>query len=282
MGSHNFSSPAGTRLQPPGNQVEPGRVGRHEPEAPGPLRRLDIRHLGGGHVQHRAVEDAVRGVLIEMDLGEHLAVRRDHRDPAGDRRGGEQPAVGGEGHAVGHVPVGELAERLRLPAVVESADPVRHRLGPVEPLAGVEGDPVGVDARQLEQHLARAARGDSEQPAGRADVEAEVLFGPRLGEVQPTAGPSGKPRPEASSVDSKDGPFPGQVNEKCSKSKSDSGWPTRAAEYPVILVLYASSAAMKAGMMYPPWVKSIICIWCSIALRAAASAVAFACLYRSM
>ena len=32
-------------------------------------------------------------------------------------------------------------------------------------------------------------------------------------------------------------PFLDQVNEKCSKSKSDSGWPTLAAEYPVILVL---------------------------------------------
>jgi len=39
---------------------------------------------------------------------------------------------------------------------------------------------------------------------------------------------------------------------------------------------------MYAGMMYPPWLKSIICISYSICLRVAALVVALACLYRLM
>jgi hypothetical protein len=79
-----------------------------------------------------------------MDLAEHGTVRRDDRDSLGDRGRHEQAPVRGEGHAVGHVTVRELAERDRL-TVLEPLNPVGHRLGPVEPLPRVEGNPVRVD-----------------------------------------------------------------------------------------------------------------------------------------
>ena len=179
--------------------AEPGRPPYSRPGIrPSPIasvctaHRLPVRcdasmsgTLVGGHVQHRAVEDAVGGVLVEMDLAEHLAVRRDHRDPAGDRGGDEQPAVGGEGHAVGHMAVGELAERLRLAAVV-------HR---------GSGAPSTRSSRAAGRRRTRSRWG--RRPAvraasrplpcgpaansrpGAADVERKSCFRPRLGEVQP-------------------------------------------------------------------------------------------------
>src|SRR4029077_531821 len=62
-------------LQPPRNEVQgTRRVRIHPPERPGALRGLDVSRPGGGDVKRGALEGAVRGVLAEVDLGQHLPV----------------------------------------------------------------------------------------------------------------------------------------------------------------------------------------------------------------
>ena len=77
-------------------------------------------------------------------------------------------------------------------AVLEAADAMRHRLGPVEPALGVEGDAVGVDVRPLEHQLAVAGGVHDVQPAGLALRIAVVALGAGVGEPEPAVGPEGE------------------------------------------------------------------------------------------
>ena len=82
----------------------------------------------------------------------------------------------------------------------------------------------------------RASAGTAFHPRlGISDIERYILTSYAHASGEPkrsTTGSLHRPPPAAAT-----GGITGQPNEKCSKSKSDSGWPIFAAEYPVILSL---------------------------------------------
>ena len=136
-------------------------------------------------------EDAVGRVLAQVDLLEHLSVGREHRDASGNGGAHKRAPVGGKRHPVRHVPVAELRPHDR-PAVVEPADAVGGRLGPVHALVLVEGDPVRVHVGPFHQHLAAAGRVEGVELAGDTHVEAEILLGSGVGEPQAAVGAEGQ------------------------------------------------------------------------------------------
>src|SRR5207244_10956034 len=76
-------------------------------------------------------------------------------------------------------------------AVLETADAGPQRTRPVKPAVCVERNPIRIDLRALQDHLAAGAV-DREQSSRRAEVEAVVELGARVGEPESPVRPKGE------------------------------------------------------------------------------------------